>query len=50
LKVADGSFRALRPALPAVLAALGIELDPDLGREDVRNSRGEIVGELTARS
>jgi L-asparaginase II len=50
LKAADGNFRALRPALPVVLAALGHELDPELGRAEVTNSRGEVVGELTARS
>jgi L-asparaginase II len=50
LKVVDGNFRALRPALPIVLAALGHDLDPEVGRAEIRNSRGELVGELTARS
>jgi L-asparaginase II len=49
MKVADGNFRALRPALPVVLAELGESLDPELGRAEVRNSRGEVVGELVAR-
>jgi L-asparaginase II len=50
LKAADGNFRALRPALPIVLAALGHDLDPEVGRAEIRNSRGELVGELTAHS
>jgi L-asparaginase II len=50
LKAADGSFRALRPALPVVLAQLGQELDSGFARAPVQNSRGEQVGELVARS
>jgi L-asparaginase II len=50
LKALDGSFRALRPALPVLLARLGHDVDPGLGRAEIRNSRGELVGELTARS
>jgi L-asparaginase len=45
LKVGDGAFRAIGPALAHVLSLLGIEAD-GLGREDVRNSRGELVGKL----
>lgn len=45
LKVSDGAFRAIRPALAHVLERLG--LDPgDLGDVDVRNSRDERVGDL----
>jgi L-asparaginase II len=50
LKTLDGSFRALRPAVPLVLRAVGVELPDDFGHVEVRNSRGEVVGELTARS
>ena len=45
LKVEDGSFRALLPALAEALRRLGI--DPGgLGRVPVESSRGETVGEL----
>jgi L-asparaginase II len=50
IKVADGNFRALRPAVPVVLAALGVALPEDFGRAEIRNSREEIVGELAART
>jgi L-asparaginase II len=50
LKAADGNFRALRPALPAFLAQIGQELDSTFARAAVRNSRGEVVGELVAQS
>ena len=40
-KVADGNGRALRPALAAVL---GVE---ELERVELRNSRGEPVGEIS---
>jgi L-asparaginase II len=47
LKVEDGAFRAVRPALAAFLRRLGH--DPgDLGEVAVENSRGEVVGELRA--
>ena len=49
LKVADGNFRALRPAVPVVLAELGIRLPREFGHAPVRNSRDEIVGELAVR-
>ena len=48
LKIEDGGYRALRPAIAAFLARLGHELDNGFERIPVRNSRGEKVGELTA--
>jgi L-asparaginase II len=48
LKVEDGAFRALRPALPRFLAEVGETLDESFGRAPVRNSRGEDVGQLVA--
>ncbi len=45
LKVVDGSFRAIRPALAHVLAALGLEPGP-LAESPVTNSRGDQVGVL----
>ena len=49
LKVEDGAFRAIRPALAAFLERLGI--DPgELGVVTVENSRGEPVGEVRTRS
>jgi L-asparaginase II len=48
LKIEDGGYRALRPAIAAFLARLGHELDNGFERVPVRNSRGEKVGELTA--
>jgi L-asparaginase II len=50
LKTLDGSFRALRPAVPVALAELGVRLPDDFGHAELRNSRGEVVGELAARS
>jgi len=47
LKVEDGSQRALRSALAAFLARLGIETG-ELGTAPIESSRGEIVGELRA--
>jgi L-asparaginase II len=45
LKVVDGAFRAIQPALAHVLSLLGI--DPGaLARNEVRNSRGVAVGVL----
>ena len=49
LKSADGNFRSLRPAVPVVLAELGLNLEPEFGRTEVRNSRDEVVGELALR-
>lgn len=45
LKTADGNHRALRAALAGFLPALGYEL-PDFASTPVRNSRGEVVGEV----
>ena len=45
LKSEDGASRALEPALAAFLAELGVDLAP-LASTNIRNSRGEIVGEL----
>ncbi|HEX9351655.1 MAG TPA: asparaginase [Gaiellaceae bacterium] len=47
LKVADGSNRALRPALGAFLESLGLD-GSAFGPVPIRNSRDELVGELTA--
>jgi L-asparaginase II len=48
LKVEDGAFRAIRPALATFLLELG--LDPgELGIVTVENSRGEPVGAVRAR-
>lgn len=49
LKVADGAFRAIQPALAHMLAVLGIDPGP-LGATPVSNSLGERVGELRVRS
>jgi len=49
LKVEDGSTRAVRSALAAFLAGLGIETG-ELGVVPVENSRGEVVGELRSSS
>lgn len=48
LKVVDGAFRAIQPALAHVLTALGLEAGP-LAESPVTNSRGERVGELRVR-
>jgi L-asparaginase II len=45
LKVVDGSFRALAPAVVHVLARLGVDAS-GLGGDMLRNSRGETVGAL----
>jgi L-asparaginase II len=45
LKVSDGAFRAIRPALAEFLARLGF--DPGvLAESPVENSRGEVVGQV----
>ncbi|MGH2920503.1 MAG: asparaginase [Gaiellaceae bacterium] len=46
LKVEDGNARAMRPALAVVLAQLGFPPDP-FGATEVRNSRDEVVGDVT---
>jgi L-asparaginase II len=45
LKVADGAFRAIAPALAFTLSQLGLEA-PEIAGEEVVNSRGERVGTL----
>ena len=45
LKVADGAFRAIQPAVAYVLDLLGID-SGDLDRNEVANSQGETVGVL----
>jgi L-asparaginase II len=45
LKVADGSQRALRPALGSFLTTLGLD-GSDFGPSPIRNSRNEVVGEV----
>ena len=45
LKVEDGAFRAILPALAEVLRRLGLDAAP-LGPSPLENSRGEVVGEL----
>ena len=45
LKVDDGSFRAILPALAGFLGGLGIETG-ELGHVPVTNSHGEVVGEV----
>lgn len=49
LKTDDGTSRAHAPALAAFLAHLGVDL-PDLAARPMRNTRGDLVGEIvTAR-
>jgi len=48
LKVEDGAFRAIRPALAHFLEQLGIATG-ELGFVTLENSRGETVGELRTR-
>ena len=48
LKVEDGAFRAIRPALGAFLATLGIDTGA-FGIVTVENSRGEAVGTIRTR-
>jgi L-asparaginase II len=47
LKCEDGIARPLKPALAALLARLGVELDEAFARVPVHNSRGEVVGEVS---
>ncbi len=49
LKVEDGAFRAIRPAVAAFLGSLGIETG-SLGVVSVANSRGEPIGEVLCKS
>jgi L-asparaginase II len=48
LKVEDGGSRAVGPGLAAFLGRLGIDAG-DLASTPVRNSRGELVGEIAAK-
>jgi len=48
LKVEDGAFRAIRPAVAHFLGLFGIETG-ELGFVSVENSHGEAVGELKIR-
>jgi L-asparaginase II len=48
LKTGDGGYRALRPAIAAFFARLGHDLGDGFARVPVRNSRGDIVGEISA--
>jgi L-asparaginase II len=45
IKVADGAYRAMLPALATVLGRLGIDAT-GLVAQPLRNSRGEVVGNL----
>ncbi len=45
LKVVDGAFRAITPALSRLLALLDVEVN-GLGGDELRNSRGDLVGSL----
>lgn len=45
LKVLDGSLRAVRPALGAFLREVGRPV-PSFERGEIRDSRGELVGEI----
>ena len=47
LKSADGNQRPLRAALATFLGTLGFEV-PEFASTEVRNSRGELVGEIVA--
>jgi L-asparaginase II len=47
LKIADGNGRAVGPALAAFLARLGEPVE-ELATTPLQNSRGEIVGEISA--
>jgi L-asparaginase II len=49
LKCEDGGPRPLKPALAALLADLGVELEDTFRRVAVHNSRGDVVGEVVAR-
>jgi L-asparaginase II len=48
LKCEDGSGRALKPALAAVLDRIGVKLDESFRHVPVHNSRQEVVGEVLA--
>jgi L-asparaginase II len=48
LKCEDGNGRALKPALATLLGRIGITLDHSFTHVFVHNSRGEVVGAITA--
>jgi L-asparaginase II len=47
-KCEDGNGRALKPALATLLGQIGITLDESFTHVPVHNSRGEVVGAITA--
>ena len=47
VKSADGTARPLRAALARFLGTLGFE-KPELASTELRNSRGDVVGEVLA--
>jgi L-asparaginase II len=48
LKCEDGNGRSLKPALTTLLGRIGIAIDQSFTNLPVHNSRGEIVGSITA--
>ena len=48
LKCEDGKGRALKPALATLLGRIGITLDQSFTHLILHNSRGEVVGAITA--
>jgi L-asparaginase II len=50
LKCEDGSSRPLKPALAALLAHLGVKLEETFRRVAVHDSRGDVVGEVAAKT
>ena len=48
LKCEDGNGRVLKPALATLLGRIGITVDHSFTHISVHNSRGEVVGEITA--
>jgi L-asparaginase II len=48
LKCEDGSGRPLKPALAALLERVELTLDQSFRYVPVHNSRGEVVGEISA--
>ncbi len=49
LKGLDGSWRGLRPAMSELSSRLGLGRIVEWDVVDIRNSRGDLVGEVTAR-
>jgi L-asparaginase II len=48
LKCEDGNGRPLKPALATLLGRIGVTLDESFTDLPVHNSRGEVVGSITA--